>query len=45
MRKAAHEALNKSVVQDYTLLQCKEAAYLVAGMLREPDLWDEHIRR
>ncbi|KAJ7611372.1 cytochrome P450 [Mycena polygramma] len=45
MRRAGHEGLNKQVASQFHALQSKEALLLIDGMLRQPHLWNEHIRR
>ncbi|KAJ7653935.1 cytochrome P450 [Mycena polygramma] len=45
MRRAGHEGLNKQVASNFHALQSKEALLLIDGMLRQPHLWNEHIRR
>ena len=45
MRKAAHEGLNKTMVQNYNHKQTTEAALLTSGILTEPQFWDQHMRR
>ncbi|KAK0498709.1 cytochrome P450 [Armillaria luteobubalina] len=45
MRKAAHEGLNKSIVNQYHPIQIKEAVLLAADLLAEPSRWISHVRR
>lgn len=45
MRRAAHEGLNMRVAKDYYAIQTKEAAILADGLLKEPNSWDDHLRR
>ena len=45
MRRANHEALNKTRVTEYYPLHAKEAARLVDGILQNPNKWNvEFIR-
>ena len=45
MRRASHEALNKTRVTEFHPLHAKEAARLVDGILQNPKKWDvEFIR-
>ncbi|KAI9439108.1 cytochrome P450 [Lactarius indigo] len=41
MRKAIHEGLNKS----FEVPQLNEAILLTSGLLAQPAMWDQHIRR
>ncbi|KAK0205295.1 cytochrome P450 [Desarmillaria ectypa] len=45
MRKAAHEGLNKGIVNQYHPIQIAEAVLLAADLLAEPDRWVSHVRR
>ncbi|KZP21276.1 cytochrome P450 [Athelia psychrophila] len=45
MRRAAHEAMNADSMDDYHECQVKEAVILADGMLRNPNAWDDHIKR
>ena len=44
-RKAGHEGLSVRASEKYQPLQEAEAAALVVAMLKEPDHWDDHLRR
>ena len=37
--------MNVRAAENYQPLQEKEAATLVAGLLKDPDAWDDHLRR
>ncbi|VDB91013.1 unnamed protein product [Peniophora sp. CBMAI 1063] len=45
MRKATHESLNKTAVEAFQPTQFVEAIALAQGLLKEPHLWDDHLRR
>jgi hypothetical protein len=45
MRKAAHEGLNKGVVNVFHKTQIKEALILTSDGLNSPTEWDKHVRR
>ncbi|TFK64022.1 cytochrome P450 [Pluteus cervinus] len=45
MRKAAHEGLNTRAAETYQPLQEVEAATLVSGLMKEPEAWEDHIKR
>ncbi|EIM88908.1 cytochrome P450 [Stereum hirsutum FP-91666 SS1] len=45
LRKAAHEGLNVRAAEAYQPLQEKDAAVLVADLLKEPLYWDDHLKR
>ena len=45
LRKAGHEGLNIRAVEKYQPLQEVEAATMVVGMLKDPDHWEDHLRR
>lgn len=45
MRRAAHEGLNNSSARSYYPAQLKEAALLVAGVLKAPENWNSEINR
>ncbi|KAG7451645.1 cytochrome P450 [Guyanagaster necrorhizus] len=45
MRKAAHEGLNKAIVNQYHPIQITEAVLLTADLLAEPGRWVSHVRR
>ena len=45
MRRASHEAVNKSRVAEYCPLQTKEAVLLIDGILRKPTEWEAELRR
>ncbi len=45
MRKAAHEGLNKNIVNQYHPIQIKEAVLLANDLLAEPNRWVSHVRR
>lgn len=45
MRRAAHECLNKSIVYRFHAVQADEAITLASDMLRDPDGWDDHLKR
>ncbi|KAF9003781.1 hypothetical protein BDZ89DRAFT_1080844 [Hymenopellis radicata] len=44
MRRAAHEG-NKAMFPMYQPLQLREAIYLVDGLLKDQDNWDEELKR
>ncbi|KAJ7321576.1 cytochrome P450 [Mycena albidolilacea] len=45
MRRAGHEGLNKQVASAFHAPQYREALLLIDGMLKQPRLWNKHIRR
>jgi hypothetical protein len=45
MRRAAHEALTKTVVQRYHPIQTKEATILVSALLTNPENRNKHFLR
>ena len=45
MRRACHEALNKTSVTEFYLLHAKEATRLVDGILQNPEKWDAEFLR
>ena len=45
MRRAGHEGLNIRASEIYQPLQERDAAMLVADLLRNPEVWDNHLRR
>ncbi|KIM35577.1 hypothetical protein M413DRAFT_347955, partial [Hebeloma cylindrosporum] len=45
LRKAGHEGLNIRAAEKYQPLQEVEAAAMVIGLMKEPDHWDDHLRR
>ena len=45
MRRASHEALNKSRVTEFYPLHVKEAVVLIDGMLQNPSGWEGEFRR
>jgi hypothetical protein len=45
LRKASHEGLNVRASEAYQPLQEKEAAVLVDNMLKDPNSWDDHLKR
>lgn len=45
MRRATHESLNKTAVEAFQPTQFVEAVALAQGLLKEPSLWDGHLRR
>jgi hypothetical protein len=45
MRRASHEALNKTRVNDYHNIQTKEAVRLTDDLLRSPADWESHFKR
>lgn len=45
LRKAGHEGMNIRAAEKYQPLQEVEAAAMVAGILKEPNHWDDHLRR
>ncbi|KAH9994277.1 cytochrome P450 [Russula vinacea] len=45
MRRAAHEALTKVVVQRYHPIQTKEATILVSALLANPESREQHFQR
>jgi hypothetical protein len=45
MRRAAHEGLSKYVVESYKTAQFTEAVLLASGLLAQPAMMDDHIRR
>ena len=45
MRKASHEILNKATSNVFQDTQLVEAIAYAGGLLKEPHLWDKHMRR
>ena len=45
MRRASHEALNKTRVTEFYPLHAKEAVRLIDGILQNPNGWDVEFRR
>ncbi|KAJ3558855.1 hypothetical protein NM688_g681 [Phlebia brevispora] len=45
MRRVAHEGFNGRVSAIYQPLQEKESALLALHMLRDPDNWEDHLKR
>ena len=45
MRKAVHEGLSKPVAESFKDPQLNEAILLTSGLLAEPAMWDNHLRR
>ena len=45
MRRAAHEALTKVVVQRYHPIQTKDATILVSALLANPESREQHFQR
>ncbi|KAH8977837.1 cytochrome P450, partial [Lactarius akahatsu] len=45
MRRAAHEGLSKSVVESFKTTQSNEAVILASGLLDQPAMMDNHLRR
>ncbi|KAJ7081461.1 cytochrome P450, partial [Mycena crocata] len=45
LRKAAHEGLNVRASEAYQPLQEIEAVVLVDNLIKEPDFWDDHLKR
>ncbi|KAJ7122958.1 cytochrome P450 [Mycena epipterygia] len=45
LRKAAHEGLNVRASEAYQPLQEKEAAVLVDNLIKDPEAWDDHLKR
>lgn len=45
MRRAGHEGLNKAVAPKFYTPQTREAVLLVDNMLKDPEHWNEEIRR
>ncbi|KAJ7605462.1 cytochrome P450 [Mycena polygramma] len=45
MRRAGHEGLNKQVASEFHVPQYREGLLLIQGMLKQPKLWNENIRR
>ena len=45
LRKAGHEGLNIRAAEKYQPLQEVEAATMVIDILKDPDHWDDHLRR
>ena len=45
MRRASHEALNKTRVAEFYPLHAKEAVRLIDGILVNPDRWDVEFFR
>jgi hypothetical protein len=45
MRRAAHGSLNQSAATQYFRFQQAESVLLASGLLAEPDLWHDHLRR
>ena len=45
MRKAVHEGLSKPVAESFKDSQLNEAILLTSGLLAQPAMWDNHLRR
>ena len=45
MRKAVHEGLSKPVAESFKVSQLHEAILLTSGLLAQPVMWDNHLRR
>lgn len=45
LRKAAHESLNKGVIQRYEPIQYTEALIMADSMVAQPSHWKSHIHR
>ncbi|THU86529.1 cytochrome P450 [Dendrothele bispora CBS 962.96] len=45
LRKAAHEGMNVRASEAYQPLQEMEAAVLVDNVLKDPEGWDDHLKR
>ena len=45
MRRAGHEAINKTRMPDFYPIQFKEAVLIADGMLQNPQGWDREFRR
>ena len=45
MRKAVHEGLSKPVAETFKDPQLNEALLLASGLLAQPAMWDNHLRR
>jgi len=45
MRRASHEALNKTHVTEFYPLHAKEAVRLIDGILQNPNNWDVEFLR
>jgi len=45
MRRAGHEAINKSHMPDFNPIQFKEAVLIADGLLQNPQSWDREFRR
>jgi len=45
MRRASHEALNKTCVTEFHALHAKEAVRLIDGILQNPNKLDVEFRR
>ena len=45
MRRPASEGLNARSSAQYKPLQEKEASLLIGHLIRDPDQWDDHLRR
>jgi len=45
MRRASHEALNKSRLTEFHHLHAKEAVRLIDGILQNPQDWEGEFRR
>ena len=45
MRRASHEALNKTRVTEFHPLHAKEAARMIDGILQNPNRWDVEFYR
>jgi hypothetical protein len=45
MRRATHDSLNKTASTKFCQTQFVEAVALAKGLLAEPHIWDQHLRR
>ncbi|KDR81197.1 hypothetical protein GALMADRAFT_116228 [Galerina marginata CBS 339.88] len=45
LRKAGHEGMNIRAAEKYQPLQEVEAVEMVAAIIKEPDHWDDHLKR
>jgi hypothetical protein len=45
MRRASHEALNKTRVTEFYPLHAKEAVRMIDGILQNPNKWDVEFLR
>jgi len=45
MRRASHEALNKTSVAEFHSLHAKEAVRMIDGILHNPNRWDVEFYR